>query len=113
MSSCVLLKVHVHLQHGHYIFFAATCAVSLTSVPSIRAIDGYLSSLGLYIMVLTMLGSSFANMTTQLLVTQGIFYAIGSSFAHAPLIYGCLIWFSGAPALFGGLSMLLKPLKWP
>lgn len=86
--------------------------MSLTYVPSIRAIDGYLSSFGLYIMVLTRLGSSFANMTIQLLVTQGIFYAIRAHFAHAPLVYRGLILFPGVSALFSGLSGL-KPLKQP
>lgn len=53
----------------------------------------YSSAFGLCVMVPALLGSSFANTTTQLLVTQGIAYAIGASFAYAPLILFMEEWF--------------------
>lgn len=53
----------------------------------------YSSAFGLCVMVPALLGSSFANTATQLLVTQGIAYAIGASFAYAPLILFMEEWF--------------------
>ncbi|KUL90590.1 hypothetical protein ZTR_00350 [Talaromyces verruculosus] len=53
----------------------------------------YSSAFGLCVMVPALLGSSFANTTTQLLVSQGIAYAIGASFAYAPLILFMEEWF--------------------
>ncbi|EED23934.1 MFS monocarboxylate transporter, putative [Talaromyces stipitatus ATCC 10500] len=53
----------------------------------------YSSALGLVLMIPALLGSSFANTTRQLLVSQGIVYAIGASFAYAPLILFMEEWF--------------------
>jgi hypothetical protein len=74
----------------------------------------YSSAFGLCVMVPALLGSSFANTTTQLLVTQGIAYAIGASFAYAPLILFMEEWFVKRRGFaFGIMWVCIPPLYLP
>lgn len=62
----------------------------LLSFPKLKR---YSSTFGLCIMAPALIISSFANTATDLLITQGIAYAIGASFAYAPLILFMEEWF--------------------
>lgn len=80
----------------------------LLSFPKLKR---YSSAFGLCVMVPALLGSSFANTTTQLLVTQGIAYAIGAGFAYAPLILFMEEWFVKRRGFAFGIMWVCTPSR--
>lgn len=51
------------------------------------------SVLGLAIVVISMIGASFAQTVTQLLITQGVLYAVGGGLLYSPCILYLDEWF--------------------
>ncbi|KAL8874706.1 MAG: hypothetical protein Q9198_006846, partial [Flavoplaca austrocitrina] len=58
---------------------------------------------GLIAMCLALGMSSFSNNTTHLIITQGVFYAIGGSFAYSPCILFIDEWFNKRKGLAYGI----------
>lgn len=58
---------------------------------------------GLFVMCLALALSSFATKTTDLIITQGVIYAIGGSFAYSPCILYMDEWFAKRIGLAYGI----------
>jgi hypothetical protein len=63
----------------------------------------YCTGAGLLIMCIALALSSFATTTTHLMVTQGVFYAIGGSLAYSPCIIYMDEWFVKRKGLAFGI----------
>lgn len=62
---------------------------------------------GLFVMCLALALSSFATKTTDLIITQGVIYAIGGSFAYSPCILYMDEWFAKRIGLaYGKLTLI-------
>lgn len=72
------------------------------------------TALGLVIMCLGLALSSFSRNTTHLILTQGIFYAIGGSIAYAPTILYMDEWFVKRKGFaFGIMWVSVSPFPTP
>lgn len=66
------------------------CFVALLAYPSLCRPA---QACGLLILCAALLGSSFARSTTELVVAQGVFYAIGGVTAYSPTVLFLEEWF--------------------
>jgi hypothetical protein len=62
----------------------------LEAWPSIRRLS---SILGLFIVLVTLVASSFSTQVWHLILTQGILYAIGGSLLYTPTVFYLDEWF--------------------
>lgn len=64
--------------------------LALLAFPNIRRAS---QALGLLVLCAALVGSSFADSTDQLIVSQGVFYAIGGIVSYAPTVLFLDEWF--------------------
>ena len=77
--------------------------------PRIRRPSGVI---GLLVMIVSLIASSFSQTTTHLILTQGLLYAIGGSLIYAPTILYLDEWFLRRKGFaFGVMWVGLAPLN--
>lgn len=80
--------------------FAPVTLYALESYPSIRRLS---SIIGLAIAVTALIASSFATRVWQLILTQGVLYAIGGSLLYSPTMFYLDEWFVRKKGLAFGI----------
>lgn len=67
--------------------------------------------MGLSIIVLALVGASFAEKVWQLILTQGLLYGIGGAMSYCPCILYMDEWFKKRQGLAFGVMWVCKKLK--
>ncbi|KAK5997754.1 MFS-type transporter pytF-like protein [Cladobotryum mycophilum] len=95
-------RTHEPFAGSSQIAIIGTCAMGIMylDIPFVMALQRlypkltrYAPAVGLVIMCLALSLSSFSQTTTHLIITQGVFYAIGGSIAYCPCILYMDEWF--------------------
>lgn len=73
----------------------------------------YSSTIGLVVMCLSLSLSSFSRTTMQLILSQGIGYALGGSFAYSPTILYMDEWFVKRKGLAFGIMWVSSMTTYP
>lgn len=97
---CICFKMLIVFFQGVMYLGLPLWFMSLLAFPSTRTISPYV---GLLVLCSAFVASSFATSTVQLIVFQGVFYALGGVCTYAPTILFMDEWFIRRKGLAFGI----------